>query len=454
VTATTTIDDAFVEGQVAAARNLPTSTDFVPADQTLFFTNEQEELVSPLPSPIDEEEYDEAKAKRMWEVSQLIRKNAPRSENDYRIERWMRGEVAPRREPKRRGGSSPARGPAFKYPEGDKKVWDTWMKQFGIKKTTAQRLYLPGTPEMWLEWAQEMTALHRPIFIEFLKYHPTLLSLAFRMRKSVIDKLGDRALKSSDDEQAKADAAAWLLLLVIREWVNKLEPFYAGTCNIRIRDRHKDEWDKWTRANTLKVDADPAKFKDGKYNLPVITQPPAVEHDHNGKRTDDSRDFVDLNTAEHAQPQAPDAIGDATWTEVKKICREIIYEDYFSNNTYFHTGNRLAIATMWFFDNSSPAEGESEKDAEKRKLKKIVADLGLSYDYVRNQKDSMRARFKKLYRDNDRNLQRKMLAWRDPANADDAAVEQYAFEYQAAFFRGLPVPGAARLRELFQRVPK
>src|SRR5215813_8962252 len=73
VTATTTIDDAFVEGQVAVLDSLPTNPDYLPVEQLFLNENNEEELVNP-PNPVDDE-WDEAQALRMWEVSKRIRRN-------------------------------------------------------------------------------------------------------------------------------------------------------------------------------------------------------------------------------------------------------------------------------------------------------------------------------------------------------------------------------------------
>jgi hypothetical protein len=282
----------------------------------------------------------------------------------------------------------------------------------------------------------------RPIFFAFLLYHPTLLSLAFRVHKSIIDTLGDPALRYRDDEQAKADAAAFLVMLVLRDWVHPMKEFHPGICNKRIRSRNKDLRRDWLTANTHEVDADPAQFYGGKLKVRALKpQPQAKNYDSEGKdlnRTQ-NHDYVDLNTDRDWRPAEPGDIMATVWREVKIIAKTAITDD-FDLDPYYHEDNKLAILNMFVF--------------QKLEVKEIAEKLDMKWTKVKTTKDSILQRINtKMERDHD--FRCRMAAWTDPERGykllGDSRIHQFAFEYQYALRRGEDLPGADRLREIWHQ---
>ena len=260
------------------------------------------------------------------------------------------------------------------------------------------------------------------------------------MRKSIIDTLGDPALRSRDDEQAKADAAAFLVMLVLRDWVHPMKEFHPGICNRRIRDRNRDIWRAWTSANTHEVEADPAQFYGGKLKVRALKpQPQATNYDANGKdlKRTQNHDFMDLNADQEWRPAEPDAIMPVVWREVKDIARVVIQDEFYMD-PFYQKDNKLAIISMYLF--------------QKREVKEIAEKLGLPWTKVKTAKDSMRQRIEtKMERDHD--FKCRMAAWTDPERGykllGDSRIHQFAFEYQYALRRGEDLPGADRLREIW-----
>jgi hypothetical protein len=364
-------------------------------------------------------------------------RSAPKTHSEYRREQYLEAKrdgkpLLKRPEPKERREPCENIYIPFTYHEGDSKKWDAWIAQFVPESDEKYpKQYLPGDPSYWVTWVEEtLPPEQQPIFLDFLKYHPTLLSFVYRKRLGILEPTDDLVLFERGSEYAKHDAAFFLVMLVMKEFLTPkivdgvkqpLEPFSPAKCNLRIEGRVIDIWRGWTSANTLKVDAEGEQYKDGKYNLPMVKEQTSQEdYDAEGENRIENQDLADTDADKDALNKAPEYLQVDYLKEVTAVVTQVIYEDYFEADPFFHEKNRLLIAKRFFL--------------EQREVKEIAEELCVEWKEVKKLKDYIEPRTMKQFKTDERFLD---------------GTKQFALEYQWAATANKPTPGADRLRELW-----